>query len=157
MSAKLSPPPPPVEVDLQVERLSSSSVRLSWTLPAGMTPEEARVEVNLGDGFRPISSETHTLTDLDPSREYSLDLRLGQGAWQGSASSVIPAAPPTSSNSRELGLLYGVIIGTLVLACVVIVLFIVVLKYVQMNRRATDKGEEQSGARRGPGQGWGGK
>ena len=100
--------------------------------------------MDYGEGFRPVLSEVLTLTDLDPSREYSLELRLNQEEWEGSASFVIPEATPSDDelSSRELGLLYGAIFGTVVLACVVIVLFILVLKYVQMNRRAVDKGED---------------
>jgi len=39
----------------------------------------------------------------------------------------------------DLGLLYGVIFGTLLIACAVLVVVILALKYIQMTRRDTDK------------------
>lgn len=69
------------------------------------------------------------------------------GLLQGSVNLTVPSAsPPTTTttdvgdSTTDLGLLYGVIFGTLLIACAVLVVVILALKYVQMTRRDTDKG-----------------
>lgn len=60
---------------------------------------------------------------------------------QGSVNLMLPTDPTsTTPEGTELGLLYGTIFATLVIACVIVVVAIMVLKYVQMTRRDTDKG-----------------
>jgi uncharacterized membrane protein len=42
---------------------------------------------------------------------------------------------------NEIGLIYGVVFGVLVVACASVVIVILVLKYIQITRREDDKGE----------------
>ena len=96
-----------------------------------------------------------SLNNLDSDTAYIIQIRLTIGEWQGNTSTTLPPVPSTSPPStenepdnqdsdptqEELALLYGVIFGTLVVACIVIVVIILTLKYVQGTRREGDKGE----------------
>ena len=106
------------------------------------------VEVNWGEGWVEVTNGMHSLADLDPNQDYTIEIRVSVGLWQSSTSTLLPSENTEESESSksdpspgELGLLYGVIFGVLIIACIVIVLLILVLKYVQMYRREGDKGE----------------
>ena len=62
--------------------------------------------------------------------------------WVGVANVTIPAAAPEeTANPLQLGLLYGVVFGGLLILIVIALTVILSLKYVQVTRRESDKGE----------------
>ena len=67
-----------------------------------------------------------------------------QGSVNLTLHSTPTTAPTLNTQGTDLGLLYGAIFATLIIACVIVVMAILVLKYVQMTRRDTDKGKQDT-------------
>ena len=129
-----------IDIDAQVQRLPNGSIVVRWSLPASLR-DRATIEIRIGGGeWEPISSGAHLLAELDPSQSHEIELRVNNAQWQGSVNLMLPTGPTlTAPESTDLGLLYGAIFATLLIACVIVVVAILVLKYVQMTRRDTDK------------------
>ena len=141
-----------------VHRHGNGSVQLYWRLPRELqNNQQLVVEVNVNGEWVPVryyDNIPHIQAHLDNDRQIKLRLRLGE--WEGLAVLFIPAlpgpsttdAPETASSEvgsefayfNEVGLIYGVIFAVLVVACAVVMVIILVLKYIQMTRRDSDKG-----------------
>ena len=162
-------PPCTVDLSTRVHRYDNGSIRLNWFLPEELRELSGgrrglTIEVRVGgatSGWVPIqpSHAPHIPTHLDT--EHSIEFRLRLGDWEGySIINIPPQTTPTSPTPTtvametqpeeagghgfqfsEIGLIYGVIFGLLVVACASVVIVILVLKYIQMTRREDDKGE----------------
>lgn len=161
-----------------VHRLGNGSIQLDWHLPRELRDSrELVIEINLNGEWIPVrydGSTPHIQAHLDKHFEHRVQFRLRLGKWVGFGDITIPAAPlslsPTTSTSsdetvtsdddlsdrklfqlNEVGLIYGLIFGLLVVACSVVVITILVLKYIQMTRRDSDKGQSCCNLYSGPG------
>lgn len=91
---------------------------------------------------------------LEKDIEGHVQFRFRLREWVGFATVHIPVSPRQTTHPTivsmvtpegsgfelsEYGLIYGVIFGLLVVACVSVVIVILVLKYIQMSRRDNDK------------------
>lgn len=130
---------------------AKGSVAIGWELPPDLEAieERVKVELNWGEGWVEVEDGAHTVGELDSTRDYVIHVRVTSGTWVGSTSVELAAVELTTpqndavgpSKALEIGLLYGIIFGSLLIACCFIVLIILILKYVQMTRREGDKGE----------------
>lgn len=151
----------PILVDLsaRVHRLDNGSVQLDWNLPRELLKsDEVIVEVNATGQWIQIHhlhNIPHIPMHLEKDIEGHVQFRFQLREWVGFATVHIPASSrqtthptivsmvtPEGSGFQlsEYGLIYGVIFGLLVVACVSVVIVILVLKYIQMSRRDNDKG-----------------
>lgn len=146
----------------------NGSIQLDWLLPEelrGEATESLTIEVRVGgttSEWVPIEPghTPHIPTHL-LSMEHNIEFRLRLGNWEGySLLTIPPQTTPTSTTVametyqpesggrgfqfNEIGLIYGVIFGVLVVACASVVIVILVLKYIQMTRREDDKGKAMS-------------
>lgn len=162
------PPPPACTVGLgaRVHRHDNGSIRLDWLLPVELrdeaTAESLTIDVRVGGAnseWVPIEAgHTPHIPAHLLSMEHTIEFRLRLGNWEGhSLITIPPQTTPTATTVamessqpesggrgfqfNEIGLIYGVIFGVLVVACVSVVIVILILKYIQMNRREDDKGE----------------
>ena len=163
------PPPPPactVGLGARVHRHDNGSIRLDWLLPVELqdeaTAESLTIDVRVGGAnseWVPIEvGHTPHIPAHLLSMEHTIEFRLRLGNWEGhSLVTIPPQTTPTATTVamessqpesggrgfqfNEIGLIYGVIFGVLVVACVSVVIVILILKYIQMNRREDDKGE----------------
>ena len=157
-------------MDLRVgtHRHDNGSIRLDWLLPEELRGEAAKnltIEVRVGGAnseWLPIEpGHTPHIPAHLLSMEHSIKFRLRLGNWEGySLVTIPPQTTPTSTTAametdhpesggrgfqfNEIGLIYGVIFGVLVVACATVVIVILVLKYIQMTRREDDKGKVMS-------------
>lgn len=142
-----------VDIDIEVEH-QDSSVVLSWRLPAGVSNSETRVFVDWGEGWVEVT-EPHVISHQAVGQSDTIQVQVIIGEYNGSTSVSIPPTPtptltPTESDSEddssltEVVLLYSTVFGILLVACAVIVIVILILKYIQISRRNTDKGETDS-------------
>ncbi len=147
----ISSPTPTSSVDLQVERLPDGSVRVSWTLEESLISKGAKVAVNWGQGWVEVLDGKHFASSQGVVEGGSVHVRVTIGNYSRTQSAPIPPRPSPSpaspggddkeTASSDIILLYATIFGTLLVACAVVIIIILVLKYVQMSRRRTDKGE----------------
>lgn len=144
-----------------MHRHDNGSIQLDWFLPEelqaakGLSIDVRVVEAN--SGWVPIEPghTPHIPTHL-LNMEHSIEFRLRVDNWEGHSIITIPSqTSPTSTTVAvetepessghgfqfsEIGLIYGLIFGVLVVACATVVIMILVLKYIQMTRRENDKG-----------------
>ena len=145
--------PPVVDLNGHVTRFPNGSVLLTWQIPPELRDSpQLSVEVDWGEGFVPVTPGLHSPAHLDPTQEYTVQLRLRQGKWEGSLFVPVPAIAteepteeagtedPTPSRG-EVAILYSVVFGTVIVACSILLFIILSLKYVQWSRRDSDKGE----------------
>ena len=116
------------------------------------------MEVNVNGGWIPIrhhGNTPHIPMHFEKDMEHRVQFRFQSGEWVGFAVIIIPLVAQTTSPSTvsmvtpkgeefhltEYGLIYGVIFGALVVACTSVLVVILVLKYIQMSRRESDKGQ----------------
>eukprot|EP00731_Ephydatia_muelleri_P009540 Em0005g126a len=139
---------PPGPLNISVTTLNGA-VQLHWTLPQG-----AKVELYIGDHWIDVTLGG-VVTSL--GNLHSVVVMVTLGSWTATSLISVPTdAPgdPTSTGptpvmtpssgtdkdiSEQVGILYGVIFGGLLVACVVALLLILALKYVQMTRMKQDK------------------
>ena len=153
-----------VDLSARVYRHDNSSIQLDWFLPRELqaVANELVIEVKVGGAWVPIQPGHVPHIPANLSTEHRIQFRLRLGNWEGHSLIIIPPqTTPTSSTPttftmetepmaegmnfdlNELGLIYGFIFGLLILTCASVVFTILVLKYVQMNRREDDKGIQQ--------------
>ena len=133
---------------MEVERYSNGSIQLLWHHLSELSRDFSEVSINWGMGWNVVEPGLHFPAHFDPQQEYQVQLRFRAGQWEGFKTVTIPRAPSTTSPSElpgegrvgELGLIYGLIFGGLVVACCLVVIVILMLKYIQMTRRDEDKG-----------------
>ena len=151
----------------KVHRYDNGSIQLEWRLPRGLEKERElviHVRINNGDWLTVSyhDSTPHIPTHLEEGGVQKLEFRFRLFEWEGFATVMVPLSEPSSPPAptastttteeeeggasglqllSEVGLIYGVVFGLLVVACAVVVAVILGLKYVQMTRRDTDKGE----------------
>ncbi len=139
-----------------MERLPDGSVRLTWTLGDVLKDENAKVSVDWGEGWVEVTGAMYVIFHEEAREADSVRLQVTIGDYSASVSTPLPPLLPSptpegqemeklnqdenDNSSTEVVLLYTTIFGTLLVACGIVVIVILVLKYVQMNRRNTDKG-----------------
>lgn len=150
--------PSAVDLSATVHRLDNGSIQLDWNLPRELRGgSDLVVEVNANGDWLPIhrhGNTPHIPMHFEKDMEHRVQFRFQSGEWVGFAVIIIPSLSQTTSPSTvsmvtpkgeefyltEYGLIYGVIFGSLVVACASVLVIILVLKYIQMSRRENDKG-----------------
>jgi hypothetical protein len=134
---------PTVLNDVGVERLPNGTVKLTWTLPPEIRDSDLlTIDINLGEGWVPITAIHLQFLHFEPREEYTAQLRFRHVEWTGYQSVAIPRAPDSTTSPAETALIYSVIIGGVAVGCAILVLIILALKYIQSSRRNIDKGED---------------
>ncbi len=111
------------------------------------------IDVDWGNGWVGVVSGEHLPVVIENHKQEFIKLRFTLNDWTGVAVidihvPVVPTeitttfAPAMNSDlkSTDLALLYGVIFGALLVLCVLVLVVILSLKYVQFTRRENDKG-----------------
>jgi hypothetical protein len=160
-NCSLTTPPGRIVTDTNVVEVDGA-LEVQWRLPPelSVSGERVKVEVNVTGEWVEVDSDTHTMSP-SAADGYTLHLRFSLHNWSGILSIPIgdveppttikttpthtpikttPTSPVDKSQSKEEAfLLYGAVFAVLLLACVVVVAVILVLKYIQITRRDTDK------------------
>lgn len=151
-----------VDVGESIHRYDNGSIRLEWHIPLALRDQsDVTVEIKIDGQWIPVhlhGNTPHIQTHLDGDQRAEFRFRLAE--WTGFAEVDIPSVVDPSQTSlttsesttstiehhfggiplSEVGVVYGVIFSLLVVAITSTVIIILVLKYVQMTRRDTDKG-----------------
>ena len=152
-----------MSLSARVYRHDNGSIQLDWTLPEELRVEAAAerltIEVRVGGANSGWVSIEPGHTPHIPAHllsiEHTIEFRLRLGIWEGHSLVIVPPQTattiamatdePASAGSgfqfSEIGLIYGLVFGVMVVACASVVIVILVLKYIQMNRREDDKGK----------------
>ena len=160
-----------VNLSARVRHHDNGSIQLDWLLPKELQEAAAEgltIEARVGGAnseWVPIEpGHTPHIPAHLLNMEHTIEFRLRIGNWEGlSLITIPPQDMPTSttvaveteteSGGRgfqfsEIGLIYGVIFGVLVVACATVVIVILILKYIQMTRREDDKGRDYGRVRK---------
>ena len=82
---------------------------------------------------------------FEPKLEYQVQLRFQQEEWESVLDITIPPADAEKEESRasqtEIIFVYGIIFLSVAIGCIILVVIILGLKYVQWSRRENDKGK----------------
>ena len=144
----------------RIDRYDNGSVQLYWRLPRELhNKQELVIEVYVNGEWVPVryhDNIPHIQTHLEGDSEQQIQLRLRLFGWEGYAVILIPPLPEppttvaqeTSSSDagsevvyfNDVGLIYGIVFAVLVMACATVLIVILILKYIQMTRRDSDKG-----------------
>lgn len=138
---------PPGPLNIKATTLNGV-VQLHWTLP-----EHAKVELFIGDQWVDATQGgvIESLGNL-----YEVAVKVTIGSWTStsvillpkdtfsyqpsiSPSIIVTATAADADITKQVGLLYGVIFGGLLVACVTALSLILALKYIQMSRMKQDK------------------
>ena len=131
-----------VDLKANVTRFPNGTVHLTWTTPPGIQDRNLSIEVNWGEGWIPITPGLHSPVHFKPNQQYDVQLRLRHAEWAGVVSVVVPATPPGDKGGDSgSGLVYGVILVSTGIGCGILLVAVLTLKYIQLSRRETDKGE----------------
>ena len=152
-----------MSLSARVHRHDNGSIQLDWTLPEELRVEAAAerliIEVRVGGANGGWVSIEPGHTPHIPAHllsiEHTIEFRLRLGNWEGHSLVIVPPLTATTITMAtdepesagggfqfsEIGLIYGVVFGVMVVACASVVIVILVLKYIQMNRREDDKGK----------------
>ena len=154
----------PLTVDLgeRVRRYDNGSIRLDWRLPRELRNDDLTIDIRVNDEdwvrVHHHDNVPHLQTHFADGTVEKVEFRFRLREWEGFAMLSIPAREPSTSSGpapttteeqgesggsllvSEVGVVYGVIFGLLVVACASVVIIILALKYIQMSRRETDKG-----------------
>ena len=133
-----------VDIEANVTRLPNGSSQIHFHLPPELQDEpDLQTEVNLGEGWIPVTTTHIPSSDLAEGHQIIIRLRLG--AWTGSANISIPSVSSEEVDSEEgysltdLLLTYAIIFGTLLVTCAVMIAIVLGLKYIQWSHRERDK------------------
>lgn len=144
---------PTVDIKAAIRRFSNGTVLLTWQLPPIIQQSghfSIEVKWGRGRGWIPVTPGLHSPAHFEPNMSYTIQLRFRKGNWEGLLTAPIPPAesnvtevqgPSSGGSTTEVALLYSVIIGSMLVACAVLVVIILSLKYVQWSRRDSDKGK----------------
>lgn len=132
----------PVSIEVHAARHSNGTVQLTWKIPPEIRDSDLlTIEINWGEEWVLITPNAHIPLPLE---QYDVQLRFRHANWTSVVDVVVPAAPDSetdlNSSQTELALGYSVLFGGIVVACAILVVVILSLKYIQRSRRDSDKG-----------------
>ncbi len=141
-----------VDVSAVVYRHENGSILLRWILPVTLRNQlQLVIDVDWGNGWVGVVSGDHLPVVIENHKQEFIKLRFTLNDWTGVAVITVPVVPTeitttfepamtSDLKSTDLALLYGVIFGALLVLCVLVLVVILSLKYVQFTRRESDKG-----------------